>query len=162
MTRHAAPCFVLALLLLAGCRSAAGISGVVAGGVAGAATANAAVGYAVGIATNMAVDATLRYVGRKRQQAEQDAIAAVASGLAEGRQAAWSVRHDIPIGNEHGQVTVVRMIASPLAECREIAFSVMDDPPAQPAWYTTSICRQQERWKWAAAEPAVERWGFLQ
>jgi len=57
-------------------------------------------------------------------------------------------------------VQVVRLIDTPLASCREIAFSVEDGPkPSQ--WYITSICQQARRWKWAAAEPAVDHWGFL-
>ena len=28
-------------------------------------------------------------------------------------------------------------------------------------WFVTSACRQTEGWKWAAAEPATERWGSL-
>ncbi len=61
---------------------------------------------------------------------------------------------------------IVRAIDNPLAECREIAFSV-EDPPDPPSWFDASICKQtfaqgEQRWKWATAEPAVERWGFLQ
>jgi hypothetical protein len=53
---------------------------------------------------------------------------------------------------------------TPLANCREIAFSVEEGsgPKASRADYTASICRQAARWKWASAEPAVARWGFLQ
>jgi len=29
-------------------------------------------------------------------------------------------------------------------------------------WLLTTACRQGEAWKWAAAEPATERWGSLQ
>ncbi len=30
------------------------------------------------------------------------------------------------------------------------------------AWFTSDICKQAETWKWASAEPAVARWGYLQ
>lgn len=151
-----------ALLCLAGCHSGAQLTGLVAGGVAGGATANPAIGYAVGIGTAAAADYTLAYVGRTRQHAEQQIIAAAAGPLAEGAQADWHIRHDIPIGNEGGRVMVVRTIESSLALCREIAFSIHDDPPAPEAWFTTTICRNGDQWDWAQAEPAVERWGFLQ
>ena len=149
-------------LLLAGCANAGGITGLVAGGVAGGATANPAVGYAVGLGVKVAATATLRYAGRVRQHAEQDAIAATAGALPEGAAAPWKIRHDIPFGNEDGQVVVVRAIPNALADCREIAFSVRDDPPEADAWFTGTICKQTRGWTWASAEPAVERWGYLQ
>ena len=149
-------------LLLGGCSNAASISGLVAGGAAGGATANPAVGYAVGLGVKVVAKATLRYAGRVRQHAEQDAIAAVAGPLAEGGNAPWQIQHDIPFGNEAGQVVVVRAVPNPLADCREIAFSVHDDPPAPESWFTSTICKQARGWTWALAEPAVERWGYLQ
>ncbi len=153
--------------LLAGCSAIADIAGLATGGVAGSATANPAIGFVVGVATAAAADEAVAYFSRARARAEQDAIAAVAGPLPAGAAALWKIRHDIPIGNEHGEVRVVREIVSPLAICREIAFSVLDDPPAPPAWFTTTICAKDAtargpEWKWAAAEPAVERWGFLQ
>jgi hypothetical protein len=56
------------------------------------------------------------------------------------------------------------VIATPLATCKEVVFSVEEDGRAtlKRAWYTTHACRSGERWKWALAEPAVERWGVLQ
>jgi hypothetical protein len=106
----------------------------------------------------------VRYYGRSRQGAEQDAIAEIAGGLPVGTEAAWKIEHTIPIGNEHGRLQVVRTIDSPLAACKEIAFSVDEGKGdrLQRSWYTTNICKQARVWKWAAAEPAVERWGFLQ
>lgn len=152
---------LLALLGLAGCNSVGEITGLVVGGGAGVATASPAVGYAVGIAVAAGTTEAVKYYSRSRQNAEQDAIAAVAGTLPEGGEAPWRIRHDIPIGNERGEVRMIRLIASPLADCREIAFSV-EDPPTPPVWYTASICKQTARWKWAAAEPAVTRWGNLQ
>lgn len=154
---------LLPLLLLAGCKSAAQLTGFAAGGVAGVATANPAVGYLVGIATAAAADQAFKLVGRTRQHAEQQAIADVAAGLPEGDAAAWHIHHIIPIGDEHGEVRVVSVIATPLASCREIVFSVAADAPKPPAWYATSICREgEDGWQWALAEPAVPRWGYLQ
>ncbi len=145
---------------LAGCKAVPEIAGVIGGGIAGGASGNLAVGLAVGIAVDAVTDATVRYVGRSRHQAEQDAIAEAAAGLGPNGVTTWRIRHDIPIGDEQGQLRVVRDISTPLAACKEIVFSV--DDGASRSWYTASICRQAERWKWATAEPAVERWGALQ
>lgn len=157
------PLFAL-ILLLAGCNSTARIAAVVAGGATGAATGSPAIGFAVGVATDAAANYVVRYYGRVRQGAEQDAIAQVAGELPVGTDAAWKIEHTIPIGDEHGQLQVVRAIDLPLATCREIAFSVDEGNgnKLKRAWYTSAICKQEKRWKWAAAEPAVERWGFLQ
>jgi len=56
------------------------------------------------------------------------------------------------------------VIASPLTTCKEIVFSVDEGGPAKPLGplYTTTLCWRGDRWKWAAAEPAVPRWGYLQ
>lgn len=151
-----------ALLTLAACHNAADLTGLASGGAAGVATANPAVGYAVGVGVGAAADYAFKYVARTRQRGEQDAIAAVAGGLADGQEADWRIRHTIPIGDEGGRVMLARAIDTPIATCREIVFSIHDDPPAPEAWFTTTICRNDGRWKWAQAEPAVERWGFLQ
>jgi hypothetical protein len=155
---------LLVMLVLAGCTSTAQIAAVVAGGVTGAASGNPAVGFAVGVATDAGANYLIRDYGRSQQGAEQDAIAALAGELPVGTQASWKIEHFIPFGNEHGQLQVVRQIDSPLAVCKELAFSVDEgkDEKLKRDWYTTNICRQAETWKWASAEPAVERWGFLQ
>jgi len=152
------------VVLVAGCNSTAQIAAVVTGGAAGAATASPAVGFAVGVAVDAGANYVVRYYGRARQGAEQDAIAQVAGDLPVGTEAAWKIEHTIPIGNEHGRLRVVRAIDSPLAACREIAFSVDsgDGDKMTRAWFTSEICKQAAAWKWASAEPAVERWGFLQ
>ena len=151
---------LLGCALLGGCENGAQVTGLAAGGLAGGASANPAVGYIVAVATATAADEAFRYFDRVRERAEQNAIADTASGLGEGQSAPWAIHHDIPIDNEHGQVRLVRAIESPLATCREIAFSVEQGKRAAH-WYVTTICQQAKRWKWAAAEPAVERWGFL-
>lgn len=147
--------------LLVGCRAVPEIAGVAAGAVAGGASANPAIGFGVGVAVDAATDAGLKYFGRRRQRAEQDAIAAVAGGTAAGATAAWEIRHDIPFGNEHGQVRVVEATDNALASCRRILFSVEED--GEPShWFAADVCQQASGWKWASAEPAVERWGNLQ
>jgi hypothetical protein len=61
-------------------------------------------------------------------------------------------------------VRVTRIINTPLTVCKELFFSVAQHRATEPsrAWYKTSACRQGNEWKWAAAEPAVYRWGNLQ
>lgn len=158
------PLFPCMLLALEGCRFAGELAGAAAGGAAAGASANPLVGVAVGVAVNSAVDATTNYIVRTRQQAEQDAIAAEVATMNVGDRRSWRIRHDIPIGNENGEVQVTRVITTPLALCKELAFSVDSGsgPDLKRAWYTTQACEDGQHWKWALAEPAVERWGSLQ
>jgi hypothetical protein len=151
---------VAMLLLLGGCSSVPLIAGVVSGGIAGGATANPAVGFAVGVGVDAAADAGGKWFGRSRQHAEQTAIAAAAGPLPVGGRAPWHIAHFLPFGNERGELQVVRRMDSPLGACREIAFSVADDKAAR--WYTATICQDAPGWRWATAEPAVARWGYLQ
>ena len=152
---------LLVVLLLTGCSAVPQITGVVAGAISGGATGNPAIGFGVGVATIAVADYTLKRVTRSWHQGEQDAIAAAAGDLQSGARAPWRIVHSLPLGNEHGELEVVRQIDNPLAPCKEVAFSVVDDGEP-PAWYTAAICRHGEQWKWASAEPSVERWGFLQ
>ncbi len=152
---------LLLVLLLGGCNAIPEITGLVSGGIAGGASANPAAGFGVGVATAAVADYGLKYVTKRWHRSEQDAIAAVAGSLPEGSHAPWKIRHDLPFGNEHGRLQVVRVIENPLAACKEVLFSVQDGDDPE-AWYLTDVCRQEERWKWASAEPAVARWGLLQ
>ena len=152
---------MLLLIALGGCSSAGNIIGVVVGAAAGGASANPAVGFGVGVATAAVSDYALKRVARSWHRGEQDAIAAAASGLPPGGTGPWRIEHSLPFGNEHGQLQVVRDISNPLAACKQVLFSV-EEKGEQTAWYSVDICQQQARWKWASAEPAVERWGFLQ
>ena len=149
-------------LAVGGCSDLGQLTGLVAGAIAGGGTVNPAVGYVVAVGTAAVADEAFKWIDRNRHGAEQDAIASVAGGLPEGGAGAWKIEHTIPLGDEHGEVRVVRAIDTQLANCREIVFSVQDDPPAHPAWYSTSICQQAAGWKWGEAEPAVGRWGYLQ
>jgi uncharacterized membrane protein len=152
------------VVLLAGCNTVPEITGLVSGGVAGAATGSPAVGFLVGVAADAATGAAFTYITRTWRGVEQDAIARTAADVPEGGQVPWKVEHSVPIGDEHGQLRVVRAIDSPLAQCKEIAFSVDEGSgdKLKRAWFITTLCKQDQTWKWAAAEPAVERWGFLQ
>jgi hypothetical protein len=158
------PAVLLAAGLLGGCSSIGAISGTVAGVATGAGTANPVVGYAVGVGTQAAVDSLVKYVGRKRQQGEQDQIAQTVGQLAPGQTAPWKIEHDIPFGNEHGDVTVARVIDNNLARCKEVVFTVIDGdkPDAPRGTFVTTACADGQTWKWAQADPATERWGSLQ
>ena len=149
------------LLTLSGCNALPEIAGVAVGAATGGATANPAVGFGVGVAVAAGADYVQKRVLRNWHRGEQDAIAAAAGGLPIGGLGIWQIRHSLPIGNEHGQLRVVRSIDNPLAPCREVVFSVIEDD-ASPSWYSADICQQAQGWRWASAEPAVERWGFLQ
>jgi hypothetical protein len=153
-----------ALLLLPGCQGVGEIAGVSAGVLGGTATGSPAAGFAIGIAANAGVDELVKWFGRSRQNAEQDAMADVAGRLAVGQTYPWHIHHTIPIGNEHGELMVVGYIPNPLATCKELIFSVDEGSRKAPRrnFYTTSVCWQGNRWKWAQAEPAVQRWGYLQ
>jgi hypothetical protein len=164
VTPAAARLVPLLFLLLGGCKFAGDLVAAGAGGAAAGVTANPAIGIAVGVGVNAGIDATFAYVGRKWQQAEQDAIAADVAAMQPGAQRPWAVRHIVPIGDEHGEVAVVRAIDTPLTVCKELVFSVESGSGAALTrhWYTTDACRDGDHWKWSLAEPATERWGPLQ
>ena len=46
------------------------------------------------------------------------------------------------------------------SNCRDTAANADHKP--QSDFYIATICRDADRWKWASAEPATERWGALQ
>jgi hypothetical protein len=114
------PSIALLLFALGGCRLAGDLISAAAGGASAAATANPAVGIAVGVAVNSGIDATFAYIERKRQQAEQDAIASEVATMAPGERRPWHIDHTIPIGNEHGEVRVTRDIPNRLTPCKEL------------------------------------------
>lgn len=155
---------LLTALALSGCNSIGGFAGAAAGVASGAVTSNPAVGYAVGIGVQAATDATTKYIFRNWQKGEQDEIAAVVGNLDVGHASRWAIVHQIPYANEHGEVRVVRLIDTPLALCKEVIMSVDSGEGDQlkRGWYTGSACRSNDIWRWAVAEPAVERWGSLQ
>ena len=150
--------------LTTGCASIGAATGAVAGVATGAVTANPAVGIGVGIAVQSATDEAVNRYMRGMHRDQQDAIAALVGELPLGGSQPWRVKHTLPIENGHGEVRVTRVFDTALASCKEFAFSVVDgDKPDAPTyWFTASACREGARWKWASAEPAVDRWGTLQ
>lgn len=145
--------------------SAGPIGGAAVGlGVAGI-TADPFVAYAAGVGAQAAIEALQKYLSRTLHKGEQDNIAATVAALQPGQSAAWKIGYAIPIDREHGDVTVIRLIKSPLTVCKVVAFTVIAGRKANAGRgvYITSAClRSDGTWKWAEAEPAVARWGFLQ
>jgi hypothetical protein len=153
----------LAAVLLGGCSSFSHLVGAATGTVAAAGSGNPAVGIAIGVGTRAVVDWGVRRVSRRWHRTEQEAVAEAAGAAELGEVRPWQVRHSLPLGNKGGEVRVLRTIETPLASCREIAFSVESGSGAELArdWFVTSLCRDAGGWRWAAAEPATERWGSL-
>lgn len=150
----------LLVSLLGGCNVVSDVAGIAAGGGASAVTGNPAVGFAVGLGVRAGVDALRKYLVRQRQAGEQDAIAASAGAAPLNEERAWEIRHTIPIDNARGTLLVTREFVTPLTTCREVVFAVVDG--TDRSLFTTTLCRRAEGWAWAAAEPAVDRWGALQ
>jgi hypothetical protein len=149
---------------LSGCAAVGGFTGAVAAIATGTATSNPGVGLAVGITVKAATDETLKRWSRHNQDRAQQAIAGVVADMSPGDSRTWEHPHVFGRGHDHGEVRVVRLIETPLARCKEILFSVdhAEGAEATRAWYTTTACQHGDLWRWAAAEPAVERWGALQ
>ncbi len=126
-------------------------------------THNAGVVTGIGLGVQAAARAGLQYTERKVHQTEQDHIASAAGALPVGGVAKWQAVHAIPIeADEQGEVTVSRMLGGGGITCKEIVFSVDHAGNAAHEFYTATICRDGNAWKWATAEPATERWGALQ
>ncbi|CAB3674222.1 hypothetical protein [Trinickia soli] len=150
--------------VLSGCSSIGAASGAVAGVATGTFTGNPAVGIGVGIAVQSATDEAVNRYMRVMHRDQQDAIAMLVGETPVGASQPWRVDHRLPVENGHGEVRVTREIRNALAVCKEFAFSLVDGdkPGAKVDWFTASACQQGGRWKWASAEPAVDRWGTLQ
>ena len=141
-------------------------------GIAGAVTKDATVGAAIGPGVRSVADTGLQYAERRVHREEQDRIAAAAGALPDGAAGVWSVSHTLPIESDaHGALVITRTLAarpdggmSGGFVCKEIVFSVEGGSKPTPTrgFYTATVCLDGSKWKWASAEPAVERWGNLQ
>jgi hypothetical protein len=153
-----------ACVTMSGCASIGAATGAVAGVATGAFTTNPAVGLGVGIAVQAATDELVARTMKSLHQDQQVMIAVTAGMSQVGETRPWKVKHTLPVENGHGEVRVLREFNSALASCKEFAFSVVDgdDAKAPAEWFVATACQQSEGWKWASAEPAVERWGNLQ
>jgi hypothetical protein len=157
---------------LTGCNALYSEGATTGAGIGGAAlaakvTSNAAVATGLGLGVLAAAKAGVQYSQRVAHTASQDKIAAAAGPLAVGGVGTWTSTHTVPIeDDEHGRVTVSRLISTGPLDCKEIVFSVdqtaTDKRPADSAFYVAAVCRSDNQWKWASAEPATPRWGALQ
>jgi len=158
--------FVLPLpCALIGCRVIGAVASTAAGASTGTITANPVVGYATAVGVNAGIDALEDYIARARQGAEQDAIVRAVGEMQVGETRNWKIVHTIPMfDNEHGEMMVTRVIATPLTTCKEVLFTVDQGSGIhlRQSLYTTSACLDTRGWRWAAAEPATARWGYLQ
>jgi len=161
---------LLCVVLLAGCgsvltASTADVAGIAGAGIAGAVSKSPAAAAGIGLGIAAGANAGLQYVERDVHRVEQDGIARAAGALDPGNVGHWSVTHSIPIeADEHGDIVVTRLLGSADFACKEIVFSVdtMEEKVPRRAFYTATVCRDGQVWKWASAEPATARWGSLQ
>lgn len=153
-----------ACVTMSGCASIGAATGALAGVATGAVTTNPAIGFGVGIAVQAATDEAVKRVTKSLHQDQQVMIAVTAGVSQVGETRPWKVKHTLPVENGYGEVRVLREFGNALASCKEFAFSVVDgdDAKAPAEWFIATACQQPEGWKWASAEPAVERWGNLQ
>ena len=164
--------YLILLLLpaLAGCASVltastADVAGVAGAGAASAVTKTAVVATGIGLGIAAGAEAGLQYAERRVHGNEQDRVAEAAGALDPGVVGHWSVSHTLPIeADEHGDLVVTRLIGGADFACKEIVFSVdtREDHAPKRAFYTATVCRDGQVWKWASAEPATARWGALQ
>jgi hypothetical protein len=170
LPRPPVPVLLVLLLLLPGCQAlmtetTSTVAGILGASVASGVGADPAVTTGIGLGVQALGRAGLQYAQRRTHRAEQDRIAAVAGPLPVGGTASWKTNHTVPVEpNEQGQVAVSRVISAGPLDCKEIVFSVEEGSGKDltRAFYLAAICRDGERWKWATAEPATERWGSLQ
>ena len=149
--------------LLTGCAAVSDITGAVAGFAAGALTANPAIGIGVGVVVRAGSAEALGHIARVRRDAEHQAIVAAIADAPAGERRTWSVDRKVG-GDARGEARVVRLIETPIALCKEVAFTVSrgEDAVAFGDWFTTVACFDGQNWRWAIAEPAIERWINLQ
>jgi hypothetical protein len=136
--------------------SSAGTAGIASGITS--ATGSALVGTAAGIGAGIGLDAGIKYAERRIQRNTQDAVAIAAGPLAVGQSAQWNVDAWLPLSDRHGTVEIARSFGKAIP-CKDVVFTVDDDDN----FYVTTICADKKgTWRWALAEPTVDRWGLLQ
>jgi hypothetical protein len=130
--------------------SSASTAGIAAGITS--ATGSALVGTAAGIG------AGIKYAERRIHRNAQDAVAIAAGPLGIGQSAHWNIDGWLPLTDRHGAVEVARSFGKAIP-CKDVVFTVDEDDN----FYVTTICAdKQGTWRWALAEPTVDRWGALQ
>ena len=136
--------------------TSAGTAGIAAGITS--ATGSALVGTAAGFGAGIGLDAGIKYGERRIQRNAQDAVAIAAGPLVVGQSARWNVDAWLPLTERHGAVEIARSFGKTIP-CKDVVFTVDDDDNL----YVTTICADKKgAWRWALAEPTVDRWGLLQ
>jgi hypothetical protein len=158
--RHAVA-LSMAVLVLGGCaEGGSALSNIGSAGVAAAvgSAINPAVGLVAGVATAYGFDQGVKYGERRTHGNVQQAIADAAGPLGIGEAAAWEVTEELPLSGRSGTVQVARSFGVAIP-CKDIVFTVEDDGDL----YAATLCRNGiGPWRWATAEPTVQRWGTLQ
>jgi hypothetical protein len=136
--------------------SSASTAGIAAGITS--ATGSALVGTAAGIGAGIGLDVGFKYAERRIHRNAQDAVAVAAGPLGVGQSAQWKVDGWLPLSDRHGTVEIARRFGKTIP-CKDIVFTVDEDDDL----YVTTICADKKGiWRWALAEPTVDRWGTLQ
>jgi hypothetical protein len=163
--RHAAV-LVAMMLGLTGCGSSgaavdSAVSSASTAGIAAGitrATGSALVGTAAGIGAGIGIDVGIKYAEREIHRNAQDALAVAAGPLGIGQSARWNIDGWLPLTDRHGTVEVARSFGKAIP-CKDVVFTVDDDSNL----YITTVCADKQGiWRWALAEPTVDRWGALQ
>jgi hypothetical protein len=158
--------WLIPVVALPGCSNTGGavdtaISAGVAGGVASSithATGSAVVGAAAGIGAGVGLDVGIKYAERRIHRNVQDAVAQAAGPLGVGEAAPWRVTAWLPLSERHGTVQTARLFGASIP-CKDVVFTVDGDDNL----YVSTMCQDKRGiWRWAVAEPTVDRWGSLQ
>ncbi|HLI20045.1 MAG TPA: hypothetical protein VKV32_02935 [Stellaceae bacterium] len=164
--RRLAPLVFAALLALSACSSSgsavdSAVSTATTAGIAAGvakATGNALVGTAAGIGAGIGIDAGIKYAERDIHRNAQDAIARAAGPLVVGQSARWNIPQFLPLWDKDGTVEIARSFGKAIP-CKDAVFTVDGDDNL----YVTTVCQDKKGlWRWALAEPTVDRWGSLQ
>lgn len=164
--RRRALYLLLMMAGLSGCtNSASGVDAALGAGVAAgvgsgvaSATGSALVGAAAGIGAGVGLDVGIKYAARRIHRNVQDAVAQAAGPLGVGQSARWNVNHWLPLTRKHGTVEAARFFGAAIP-CKDVVFTIDDDD----SLYVTTVCQDKRgNWRWALAEPTVDRWGSLQ
>ncbi|HTZ78132.1 MAG TPA: hypothetical protein VMC10_09495 [Stellaceae bacterium] len=164
---RAAAVTLLALsMALCGCTNAGSATDAALGSAASAgigsgvtsATGSTLLGVAAGVGAGVGLDVGIKYIERRVHRNVQDAIAEAAGPLAVGQSARWTVEQWLPLTRKRGTVEAARDFGSAIP-CKDIVFTVDGDDNL----YVATVCADlRGRWRWALAEPTVDRWGTLQ
>jgi len=167
MRRAAAAALLVTSIAISGCgeaqstASSSGLGAAVSGGVGAGvahATGSALVGVAAGVGAGVGLDYGIKYAERRVHAHVQDAVALAAGPLAVGQSARWNDDYWLPLDGKHGTVEVARSFGNRIP-CKDIVFTVDKDDN----FYVAVVCADKHgAWRWALAEPTVDRWGTLQ